>query len=78
VDEYLDARGLRRHAAFHQLLQALIELAWRESDERALLESLSNHLGMGGAGRPADEPPLPPELQPRGSVAAHPEEDGAS
>ena len=27
VDEYLDARGLRRNALFHQLLQALIELA---------------------------------------------------
>src|SRR5207249_1692346 len=27
VDEYLDARGVRRNALFHQLLQALIELA---------------------------------------------------
>ena len=27
VDAYLDARGLRRNALFHQLLQALIELA---------------------------------------------------
>jgi len=27
VDEYLDARGLRRNALFHQILQALMELA---------------------------------------------------
>jgi adenine-specific DNA methylase len=44
VDEYLDARGLRRHALFQQLLQALIELAPHGSEERSLLESISNHL----------------------------------
>src|SRR5579863_427537 len=49
VDEYLDARGLRRNALFHQLLQALIELAPAGSEERSLLESISNHI----AGRPA-------------------------
>ena len=31
----------------HQLLQALIELAPAGSEERALLESLSNHVGAG-------------------------------
>jgi len=44
VDEYLDARGLRRNALFHQLLQALIELAPPGGDERPLLESISNHI----------------------------------
>lgn len=44
VDEYLDDKGLRRNALFHQLLQALIELAATGSDERALLESISNHI----------------------------------
>jgi putative DNA methylase len=44
VDEYLDARGLRRNALFHQLLQALIELAPTGSEERSLLESISNHI----------------------------------
>jgi hypothetical protein len=44
VDEYLDARGLRRNALFHQLLQALIELAAAGSEERSLLESISNHI----------------------------------
>ncbi|MDN5347323.1 MAG: putative methylase [Clostridia bacterium] len=48
VDEYLDARGLRRHRLFHQLLQALIELAPPGSDERSLLESISNHLAARG------------------------------
>lgn len=46
VDAYLDARGLRRSNLFHQLLQALIELAPAGSEERALLESISNHLGV--------------------------------
>ncbi len=44
VDEYLDARGLRRNALFHQLLQALIELAPAGSEECSLLESISNHI----------------------------------
>jgi hypothetical protein len=48
VDEFLDTRGLRRSAVFHQLLQALIELAERGSEERALLESLSNHISARG------------------------------
>lgn len=46
VDAYLDARGLRRNNLFHQLLQALIELAEAGSEERALLESISNYLGV--------------------------------
>jgi putative DNA methylase len=49
VDEYLEARGLRRNALFHQLLQALIELAPTATEERSLLESISNHV----ASRPA-------------------------
>jgi adenine-specific DNA methylase len=44
VDEYLDAKGLRRNALFQQILQALIELARTGSDERSLLESISNHV----------------------------------
>ena len=43
VNEYLDSRGLQRNALFHQLLQALIELAPTGSDERAVLEAISNH-----------------------------------
>ncbi|MGE0825937.1 MAG: DUF559 domain-containing protein [Candidatus Binatia bacterium] len=48
VNEYLDARGLRRSALFHHLLQALIELAAPGSEERALLESISNHIAARG------------------------------
>ena len=48
VNEYLDSRGLQRNALFHQLLQALIELAPAGSDERAVLEALSNHTAAHG------------------------------
>ena len=44
VDEYLEAKALRRNALFHQLLQALIELAPAGGEERSLLESISNHV----------------------------------
>jgi putative DNA methylase len=46
VDAYLDARGLGRSPLFHQLLQALIELAPAGSEERAMLESISKHIDM--------------------------------
>ena len=49
VDEYLDEHGLRRQELFRRLLQSLIELSPRGSDERALLESLSNHVQAKGA-----------------------------
>jgi len=45
VDEYLDSKGLRRSALFHQFLQALIEVAAGGSEERSLLESISNYVG---------------------------------
>ena len=48
VNEYLDGRGLQRNPLFHQLLQALIELAPPGSDERAVLEALSNHAAAHG------------------------------
>ena len=44
VNGYIDDNGLARHALFARLLQALIELAPAGSDERAILESLSNHI----------------------------------
>lgn len=48
VDDYLDTRGLKRNALFAQLLQALIELAPAASEERSILESLSNHIASRG------------------------------
>ena len=44
VNSYLLDHGLKRHALFARVLQALIELADGGSEERALLESLSNHI----------------------------------
>jgi adenine-specific DNA methylase len=48
VDEYLETRGLKRNALFAQLLQALIELSATGSEERSILESLSNHIASRG------------------------------
>ena len=49
VDDYLDQNALRRHELFMRLIQSLIELSEQGSEERALLESLSNHLGAKAA-----------------------------
>jgi adenine-specific DNA methylase len=49
VDEYLDENGLRRHDLFRRLLQSIIELSPRGSEERSLLESISNHIQAKGA-----------------------------
>jgi len=52
VDEYLDDNGLRRQELFKRLLQSLIELSPEGSQERSILESLSNHVQ--GKGAPKD------------------------
>ena len=57
VNEYLDAKGLRRSRIFVQLLQALIELAPAGDNERATLERLSNHVKILG-GRPQETLPF--------------------
>ena len=44
VNSYIDERGLQRNAIFAQILQALIELAEAGSEERSILEALSNHV----------------------------------
>ncbi|MEX0804102.1 MAG: DUF1156 domain-containing protein [Candidatus Binatia bacterium] len=49
VDEYLDTNGLRRQELFKRLLQSLIELSPQASEERSLLESISNHIQAKGA-----------------------------
>ncbi len=48
VNGYIDDNGLARHALFSRLLQALIELAPVGLEERAILESLSNHIAARG------------------------------
>lgn len=49
VNEYLDDYALRRNELFIRLIQSLIELSERGSEERVLLESLTNHLGAKAA-----------------------------
>jgi hypothetical protein len=49
VDEYLDSRGLRRNELFRHLLQTLIEFSAIGSEERSILESISNHIASRGA-----------------------------
>jgi len=51
VDAYIEDRGLRGNALFPRLLQALIELARKNNqpDERALLETIMNHMTARGA-----------------------------
>ncbi len=48
VDEFIDTRGLQRNILFGQILQAIIELAEAGSDERSVLEALSNHVAIRG------------------------------
>ena len=50
VDGYLEARGLWRHELFARVVQAMIELAEAGSEERAVLESIQNHLRAGRSG----------------------------
>ena len=54
VDAYLEARGLWRHELFARVAQALIELAEAGSEERAVLESIQNHL-RARSGEPAPQ-----------------------
>ena len=51
VDDYLGDRGLQRNTLFNQILQALIELADEGSEERSILEALSNHVVAQGDAR---------------------------
>jgi hypothetical protein len=44
VDAYLEDNGLRRQELFNRLVQSMIELSTASSEERSLLESLSNHV----------------------------------
>ena len=56
VDAFLEARGLWRHELFARVTQAIVELAERGSEERALLESIQNHLRTGGGAMPPTAP----------------------
>ena len=47
VDEFLDARGLRKSEVFPSVVQAVLEMAAPGSGERSTLEKIQNHLGRG-------------------------------
>ena len=47
VNEFLDARGLRKSEVFSSVAQAVLEMAAPGSEERSTLEKLQNHLGRG-------------------------------
>ena len=64
VNAYIDDNGLGRHALFARLLQALIELAPPSSEERAILESLSNHIASRAGLSPARQGALRLETPP--------------
>ena len=59
VDEYLETSGMRHEGVFPHLLQALIELAPAGSEERAILESISNHATSRGVRADSAQQPLP-------------------
>ena len=59
VDDYLSDRGLQRNTLFNQILQALIELADEASEERSILEALSNHVAAQGDVRESGQRWLP-------------------
>ena len=58
VDAYLNIRGLWRHDLFAKLVQALIELAPANSEERATLEYIQNHLRTRAPGLGPYQPSL--------------------
>ena len=55
VDDYLDEYALRQNELFGRLIQSLIELSEQASEERSLLESLSNHIGAKGTKADANQ-----------------------
>ena len=59
VDNYLSDRGLQRNTLFNQILQALIELADEASEERSILEALSNHVAAQGDVRESGQRYIP-------------------
>lgn len=49
VDDYIETNGIRGNQLFHRVLQSLVELSTHGSEERSILESISNHLVIRGA-----------------------------
>jgi hypothetical protein len=62
VNAYVDEMAIRSNGMFRRVLQAVIELAQAGSEERSVLESISNHLGQGGGVESALTPSNYPQL----------------
>ena len=60
VNSYLSDRGLWKHELFASVVQAILELAERGSEERALLESVQNHLRGGSSATSSRAAPTAP------------------
>ena len=58
VNGYVDDHGLARHTLFARLLQAPIQGALAGSEERAILESLSNHIAASAGLAPSRQAAL--------------------
>ncbi|MFH1016536.1 MAG: hypothetical protein V1771_06010 [Chloroflexota bacterium] len=58
VDAYIENQGIRRNPVFPRLVQALIELAGADTDERRLLESIQNQITARGAHPQTQQLPL--------------------
>ena len=52
VDAWLETRGLWHHELFARVVQAVIELAKEDSEERTTLESIQNHVRTQGGAAP--------------------------
>jgi len=62
VDEYIETTGIRGNQLFHRVLQSLVELSARGTEERSILESISNHLVIRGAAVQAVGQAIQPKL----------------
>jgi len=62
VDDYVETNGIRGNQLFHRVLQSLVELSAHGSEERSILESISNHLLTRGAAVQAAGQVVQPKL----------------
>jgi putative DNA methylase len=62
VDEYIETTGVRGNQLFHRVLQSLVELSAVGSEERSILETISNHLAIRGAAVQTADQAVQPKL----------------
>ncbi|HEU5400814.1 MAG TPA: hypothetical protein VFU86_05625 [Terriglobales bacterium] len=62
VDDYIETNGIRGNQLFHRVLQSLVELSAPGTEERSILENISNHLVVRGAAVQAAGQAVQPKL----------------